>query len=254
MNMYGFVERPNLDYFGTTWVFPRSIKESHGKLPPSILCFTPHGVSPWGMSAAMYRLLSNMVRFGAAPIFFKVPVIKGWLKRLGVFQAGKAGIVKCLNAGDNAGLLLDGIPGMFCGGKSRGDEELFLSSRKPVCAIALQVGCPLIPGYCFGTNEACRVFDPLFGLLRWASTKLDISLTPWFGRWWIPFGPPARRPMVMCLGDPIPCEKLPWDKLSEKERMVAVDAKHAQLLEAYRKIFDTHKAAYGCPNAKLTFA
>lgn len=97
------------------------------------------------------------------------------------------------------------------------------------------------------------MIDPLFGLLGWISRRLDISLSPWLGRWWIPFGPPARRPMAMCIGDPIPCPKLPWDEMSKESREAAVASKHRELLEGYRKIFNTHKAAYGRPHAQLKF-
>lgn len=249
----GSFERPNHIYFGTKWVIPRSIVEGRDTLPPSIVCLTPHGMNAFGASAAMHRFLKHMVRFGVAPAFFKVPFANSWVRRVGAFPAGKRGILKALAGGDSAGLLLDGIPGMFYGGKSNGDEELFLQARKPVCAIALQAGCPIIPGYCFGTNDACTVIDPLFGALRWVSSRLDISLTPWLGRWWLPFGPPARCPMAMCIGDPIPCPKLPWDEMSNESRKAAVDAKHTELLEGFRKVFDTHKAAYGRPNAKLSF-
>merc|ERR1711862_168703 len=99
-----------------------------------------------------------------------------------------------------------------------------------VVAIALQAGAPIIPGFCFGTTDACTVVDPFFGILRYLSTWLDISLTPWLGRWWIPFGPPARVPLLMCFGDPILCHTLP-EGLSKQEVQAAVDEKHAELLE-----------------------
>mmetsp|Transcript_68308 Transcript_68308/g.197915 ORF Transcript_68308/g.197915 Transcript_68308/m.197915 type:complete len:161 (+) Transcript_68308:2-484(+) len=157
----------------------------------------------------------------------------------------------CLAAGDHAGLVLDGIPGMFHGTNASGDEELWLLQRKAICAIALQAQCPIIPAYCFGVNDLWRVVDPLCGLLRAISTRLDVSLTPFFGRFWLPFGPPARRPLLMCFGDPIQCSRS--RPAGEAVTSAEVDAKHHELLEAYRKVFDTHKAAYGRPEARLTF-
>lgn len=248
------VERSNHHYFGTRWILPRSIVEQQRTLPPAILAITPHGILPFGTSGACSKVFGDRVsRWGAAPVLFRVPGIQSFLRRLGCYPAGKSGMMECLANGDHAALILDGIGGMFCGGAGNGDEELYLKERKAVCAIALQAGSPIIPGYCFGTNDAFTVVDPFFGLLRRLSIRLDISLTPFCGRWWIPLGPPARRPMLMCFGEPIPCERLPRD-LGKDAMRAAVEAKHAQLLEAYRHIFDTHKAAYGRPHAKLTFA
>merc|ERR1712224_1134656 len=106
----------------------------------------------------------------------------------------------------------------------------------------MQAGAPIIPGYCFGTTDTAYVVDPLGGLLKWLSIRFDVSLTPFFGRWWLPFGPPARRPLLMCYGDPVECPKPPAD-ISKQELQKLIDLKHAELLQAYKTIFDTHKAA-----------
>lgn len=241
-------DRPNHIYFGTRWVLPKSIVAAEDSLPPSVICVTPHGLIPWGQSGASNKVFGGRTsRWGAAPLLFKIWGMRGILKKFGCYPAGKKGILDCLAGGDNAMLDLDGIPGMFCA-----EHELYLLQRKAICAIALQAGAPLIPGYCFGTTQPCQVIDPTFGVLRRLSIRFDVALTLWIGRWWIPFGPPARRPMVMCFGDPVPCEKFPPD-MDAESRKRAVDAKHAELLEAYRRVFDTHKAACGIPKASLTF-
>lgn len=246
------IERNNHHYFGTKYVLPKSIVEQD-ELPPCCLCMAPHGVLPFGSSAASNKIFGGRpARFAAAPVLFKMPFTRRIMKQFGAYPAGKSGIVKCLEGGSHAALILDGIAGMFCKAKNVGDEELYLLQRKAICAIAMQTGTPIIPGYCFGTNDCCTIVDPLFGFLRWLSIRLDVSFTPFFGRWWLPLGPPVRKPLLFCFGDPIPCEKLPAG-LDKSEVRTKVDTKHAELLEAYRSIFDTHKAAYGRPDAKLTF-
>lgn len=217
-------------------------------MPASIIAMTPHGLIPWGQSGASSKVFGGRTsRWGAAPILFNVYGMRDILKKYGCYPAGKKGIIDCLAGGDNTLLELDGIAGMFCK-----RDQLYLLQRKAICAIALQAGAPIIPAFCFGATEPCRIVDPTFGILRWFSIRFDIALTPWLGRWWIPFGPPARRPMTMCFGDPIPCEKLPEDT-DKNVRQAAVDAKHIELLQAYQRIFDTHKTAYGQADAKLTF-
>lgn len=246
------LDRLNHWYFSTRWILPRSIVRQGDLMPPAILCVVPHGVLPLGVSAAVSRVLGGrLARFAAAPVLFKVWGISKFLKKLGTYPAGKQGVVECLRAGDHAGLLLDGIPGMFHSAGPHGDEALWLQQRKAICAIALQAGAPIVPAYCFGQSELWRVVDPLAGLLKRLSTWLDVSLTPFFGRWWLPFGPPARRPLLLCFGDPIPCGR-PAAATGTRVSPAEVDAKHQELLEAYRQIFDTHKAAYGRPRAKLT--
>eukprot|EP00929_Paragymnodinium_shiwhaense_P108280 TRINITY_DN74604_c0_g1_i1.p1 TRINITY_DN74604_c0_g1~~TRINITY_DN74604_c0_g1_i1.p1 ORF type:complete len:407 (+),score=78.49 TRINITY_DN74604_c0_g1_i1:115-1335(+) len=248
------MERHNHYYFGTKWILPRSIVERQDSMAPSILCMTPHGLLPFGTSACVSKVFGGRAtQWAAAPILFKLPGgARHLLRSLGCFPAGKSGILQCLEEGDHAGVILDGIPGMFCNAKPGGDQELWLLQRKAIVAIALQAGAPIVPAYCFGTTDCCKIVDPLFGLLKHLSTQLDISLTPFLGRWWLPFGPPARVPLLMCFGDPIDCPKLP-EGLPKAQVQAAVERKHAELLEAYTEIFNTHKAAYGCPEAKLSF-
>lgn len=248
--MFG-LERQNQVYFSTKFVLPRSIVKEGEDLPPTLVLIAPHGVLPLSLSGALSRVLGGRAtRFGAAPVLFKIWGISKLLRRLGMYPACKEGMLKCLAGGDNSGLILDGIPGMFHATRPNGDEELYLLKRKAACSIALQAGCTIVPAYSFGTNEIWRVVDPFFGLLRYLSTRLDISFTPFFGRGWVPFGPPARRPLVLCFGDPIRCDRpAGGDRPSQQE----VDAKHAEVLEGFRRVFDTHKAAYGRPNAQLHF-
>merc|ERR1712000_312543 len=239
-------DRLNQEYFGMRWILPKSIVEAKDQLPASIIAMTPHGLIPWGQSGASNKVFGGRAsRWGAAPVLFKIVGMRNLLKSVGCYPAGKSGIIKCLEGGDNAMLELDGIAGMFHPG-----NELFLLQRKAICAIALQAGSPIIPGYCFGAAEPCKIVDPTFGLLRWLSIRLDIAFAPWVGRWWLPFGPPARRPILMCFGDPIPCEKLAED-VDKNIRQAAVNAKHAELLVAYQKLFDTHKVAYGWSSMRL---
>eukprot|EP00405_Crypthecodinium_cohnii_P033059 CAMPEP_0206517884 /NCGR_PEP_ID=MMETSP0324_2-20121206/64252_1 /ASSEMBLY_ACC=CAM_ASM_000836 /TAXON_ID=2866 /ORGANISM="Crypthecodinium cohnii, Strain Seligo" /LENGTH=420 /DNA_ID=CAMNT_0054011141 /DNA_START=134 /DNA_END=1392 /DNA_ORIENTATION=- len=237
------LERLNHKYFNSRWVLPRSLVEQEDKLPPSIICLAPHGLLPLGISASLHRFFGGrMTRFGFAPILHKVWGMQALLEKFGTYPACKKGLLDCLEGGDNAGLILDGIPGMFHNTSSNGDEELYMMRRKAICKIALQAGSPIIPCYCFGTNELWRIVDPCFGLLRKLSSHLDVALTPFFGRFWLPFGPPARRPLTMCVGDPIPGSRLP-ENATPAEVSAAVHEKHRQLLQAYKKIFDTHKAA-----------
>lgn len=243
------MERQNHRYFGTKWIFPKSVATVLGPSKrlleaPCIICFAPHGLVPFGYSSAGSKVLGRLVRWAGAPVLFRMPAMRRLLEKFGTYPAGKDGIRQCLAQGDHAGVVLDGIAGMFHGG-GPDTEELWLLRRKAVCAIAISAGCAIVPAYTFGNNDCCKIVDPLCGLLRNLSIRLDVSLTPFLGRFWLPMGPPARRPLAVCFGDPVECPKVGTSD--------AVDVMHVELLEAFRTIFDTHKAAYGRPNARLHF-
>ena len=95
-----------------------------------IICIAPHNVLPWGNTGAFSKLFGNRTTvWAAAPILFKIPLLRPILERYGTFSANKKGILKALSDGYNVGVVLDGIAGMFCEAKL-GHEELYLRARK----------------------------------------------------------------------------------------------------------------------------
>lgn len=88
------------------------------------------------------------------------------------------------------------------------------------------------------------VVDP-FGFLEKLSNIFGASLTPFFGRFGWFLGPPRRSPIVVCLGDPVKCPKIASPSQEQ------IDEYHGQMLDAFQKVFETHKAAYGWSNKKL---
>jgi len=148
----------------------------------------------------------------------------------------------------NAGIVLDGIAGMFTAAEP-GSEQLALNERQAICAIAMQAGADIVPGYCFGTNQVAKVVQDPFGLLRWLSITLDVSLTPFIGRWYLPMGPPRPEPLVFAYGNPVNAKDAlastqPSPREVVKDRAV-VAALHKRLLSSFEEIFENHKAAYG---------
>ena len=60
-------------------------------------------------------------------------------------------------------------------------------------------------------------------------------------------GPPRRIPLAVCLGDPIVCIR------TDNPTQEQINSCHEKLLEGYRKVFDTHKVAYGYADKELKF-
>jgi hypothetical protein len=90
------------------------------------------------------------------------------------------------------------------------------------------------------------VVDP-FGILEALSLKLDVSLTPFFGRWFWFLGPPVRAPICICMGDPIKCPKV------ENPTQEEIDKYHGLLVKGYEKVFEQHKKAYSWGDKVLKF-
>lgn len=245
-------ERLTNIYFNKKYILADSLLSSTALADPVILAVAPHGVVPWGNTGAQSKLFGGRpTKWAAAPVLFRIPLLRPLLQQYGAFPASKEGILTVLSEGYNAGIVLDGIAGMFTNSKA-GHEQLALRDRQAICAIALKAKANIVPGYCFGTNEVASVVQDPFGLLRWLSVTLDVSLTPFLGRWSCPMGPPRPEPLVFAYGDVIKCmdrfHGFPnMNSTDERESAfrAAVDLVHKQLLSAFMDIFELHKGAYG---------
>jgi 1-acyl-sn-glycerol-3-phosphate acyltransferase len=108
------------------------------------------------------------------------------------------------------------------------------------CKLALQTGCCLVPCYVFGANEMyTRLFGP-DSLLAGISSRIQMSLVVWYGRWGIPFGVvPHQVKMVIVLGEPIEVTKV--DEPTPEQ----VQELHAKYVAAICALFDRHKHRMG---------
>mmetsp|Transcript_18548 Transcript_18548/g.29115 ORF Transcript_18548/g.29115 Transcript_18548/m.29115 type:complete len:136 (+) Transcript_18548:971-1378(+) len=132
--------------------------------------------------------------------------------------------------------------------KSDKDTEIAsIKQRKGIIKIALRAGVPIVPTYGFGHTSLWKIVADPFGILESLSVKLDISLTPFFGRWGWFLGPPQRVPLCVVLGEPIRCPQI------EEPTQDDIDKYHSQLLKSYADLFENHKASYGWANKKLVF-
>ena len=126
-----------------------------------IFCIVPHGVLPFGIDYAMIdKLGGNRCSWVAAPILFKLPFIRSYLKRAGVMPARAQHIRATLARSENVGVVLDGVAGIF---QPRGEkqEAAWLLQRKGIVKLALETGASLVPIYGFGhTSLLSPILDP----------------------------------------------------------------------------------------------
>jgi hypothetical protein len=216
---------------------------------------------------------SRLCSWVCAPILLKLPWVGLYHKAIGYIPAKSRDILKALTQQDrNVGIVLDGIDGMFytttgssssssCSSNHIDQEVGTILDRKGICKIALKANATLVPVYCFGHTKLYDVVVDPFGILKWLSSKLHMSIVPFFGRWGWFLGPPKRSaPVCVCLGDPIPPppkandanntdddDDHDHDETETKTKIIAqqdIDEHHARLLEGFRSVFETHKRGY----------
>ena len=248
-NHYLHTERNNQKYNSLHFIWPESVHRPALNDRPVIFVSIPHGVAPLGVTAyPVWSKLFNdrLCHWTCAPIVLKIPIISRFMKQMGYIPAKTRHIVDTLTKKEeNVGVILDGIAGMF---KSSKDTEIAsIKQRKGIIKIALRTGSPIVPTYGFGHTSLWTVVVDPFGILETLSLKLDVSLTPFFGRWGWFLGPPKRVALSVCFGEPIFCPKI--DNPSQED----IDKYHSQLLNSYEELFECHKASYGWANKKLVF-
>jgi len=246
-NQYLYTEWNTSKYLNTTVVWPDTMMDPKWKGSPLIFCLVPHGVAPLGATAyPMWSKLwsSKLCHWTAAPVVLSLPLIGFFMKQIGYIPAKSQNILDTLmKKEESVGVFLDGIAGMFQGGKT---ERAYVKQRKGIVKIALRSGVPIVPVYAFGHTAAYSVLVDPFGILEALSNRLQASLTPFFGRWGWFLGPPRRVPVTLCLGEPIVCPKMADPTKDD------VNQYHAQMVAGFQQVFDQHKGAYGWSDKVLT--
>ena len=248
-NQYLYTERNIQKYLSAQYVWPETMHRPAMENQNVIFSIIPHGVAPLGITAyPLWSKLYNdkLCRWTAAPVVLKIPLVGLFMKKIGYIPAKTRNIHEALTKREeNVGIILDGIAGMFQ--THTNEETAYVKRRKGIVKIALRAGVPIVPVYAFGHTSAWTVVVDPFGILEKLSNQFGASLSPFLGRFGWFLGPPRRVPTTVCLGDPIVCPKV--DEPTQEQ----IDEYHRKMLEGYRKVFDTHKAAYGWEDKKLLF-
>lgn len=261
-SQYLFTERNITKYCSVNYVWPSSLQrpallDGPNKDKPVIYCLIPHGLVPYGLVGYPFFSKvwnSKLCSWTCTPILLKIPIVGYYLNAIGYVPAKSTDILEALTKKDrNVGIVLDGIDGMFH--STRNNEIGAILNRKGICKIALKAGVAIVPIYGFGHTKLYDVFVDPFGILQFLSSKLHVSLTPFFGRWGWFMGPPKRNvPICICLGDPIQPPKL---CSSENITQDQINEHHQKLLDGFTKVFETHKRGYYgeeiAANKKLIF-
>lgn len=226
-------------YFGAECIMEGNFRRDKNYL----IVYHPHGlfgIAHGLYSKELYDKYGIESLFTGADVIFLMPLLRRlmtWWGCCGVSAEPLRRLLRTPWPHNVAMLQPGGVAEMFYGTDR---EQILLSRRKGFCKMCLQTGASIVPCYCFGANEVyTRHFGPQSVLAR-LSSMLRVSLVPWSGRWWLPFGVvPHRCKLVVVLGAPIDVEVVAQPSSDQ------VEALHAQYVATLRELFDRHKVRMG---------
>ena len=128
-----------------------------------------------------------------ASVLLKTPILKNVMGIFGLMDASSASLRKHFKASSDRGdkedlagrsvvIYVGGIAELFK--SSRKEERLYLSKRKGFIKLALQENVDIIPVYLFGNTSVLTVVKT--GVLADLSRRLGVSLTYFWGKWYLP--------------------------------------------------------------------
>jgi 2-acylglycerol O-acyltransferase 2 len=136
---------------------------------------------------------------------------------------GRNGIQSCIV------LYIGGIAELFK--SSRKEERLYIKSRKGFIKVAMREGVDIIPVYLFGNTSCLTVLKNNF--LESLSRKLQMSVTYFWGKWFLPI--PRDDKLLYVRGKPLGLPHIPEPTDEDVEKW------HATYCDEVKRLFDTYK-------------
>jgi len=228
---------PMLDYFDYQEILETSNEELLKKSQTKnyIVAMQPHGVisftsfCSWVKAPPAIRVIKSAV----ASAVLRFPVLKNVMGIFGLTSASSTNVRNILR--NRKGI--DGCLVIYVGGlaelfkSSRKKEVLYLKKRKGFIKIALTEGVDIIPVYLFGNTHSFSIIKT--GALASLSRKLQLALTYFWGKWFLPI--PRDEKLLYVRGKPLGLPKIAEPTIDDIEKW------HERYCQEVTRLFESYK-------------
>lgn len=230
------------------------------KLHLPLVCLAcPHGVFNYG--AMIWCCMSRWFvgweqNTAAASVVKYVPGLRYMDTLIWAEDAGRSSIQQVLRKrctippnddegetrkyGGMLGIVPDGILGAFrCKG---GVDELAIGPRRGLMRLCIEEGATVMAAWFFGTTDMLTVVQDPFGVMEWASRKMQAGMMGFYGRWGMPV--PRRIPVSLCVA-PYRCQQMDNPTKEDVEKV------HNAVYGGLKRAYDEQKICAGYPDRTL---